>query len=57
MIRVLEAPTAHNYAELGLWYDALQSLTEEIEQTPNDASLVAQRADLLRQVGLEVTLR
>ena len=51
------SPTAETYAELGLWYDALQSLTEGIEQTPNDASLAAQRADLLRQVGLEVTLR
>jgi len=39
-------------AEAGLWYDALDSLSQQITTSPNDATLLAQRAALLDQVGL-----
>ena len=41
------------YAEAGIWHDALGSLTDLIEAQPADKALVAERADLLRQVGLK----
>jgi hypothetical protein len=40
------------YAEAGLWYDALGSISELIEVTPYDAPLRQQRSELLSQVGL-----
>ncbi len=40
-------------AEAGIWYDALDGLSAQIESSPDDASLRAQRADLFEQVGLE----
>ena len=40
------------YAEAGLWYDAIGTLSELLEQTPNDAALLDQRSALLRQIGL-----
>ena len=40
------------YAEAGLWYDALGSISELIEVTPFDAQLRKQRSALLSQVGL-----
>jgi Domain of Unknown Function (DUF928) len=40
------------YAEAGVWYDAFESVSNAIEAHPDDASLRAQRASLLRQVGL-----
>ncbi len=49
--------TASTFAELGLWYDALQSLNDAIERAPDDASLLAQRAQLLDQANLEVAIR
>jgi len=45
-----DAPT--EYAEAGLWYDALQALSEQIRMRPNDVSLRRQRGNLLNQVGL-----
>ena len=44
------APRA--YAEAGIWYDALDGLSAQISQRPDDASLRQQRAALLDQVGL-----
>jgi hypothetical protein len=41
------------YAEAGIWHDAVGSLTDLIEAQPNDKSLLAERSDLLRQVGLK----
>jgi len=41
------------YAEAGLWYDALSTLSDLIEATPADLELRQQRAALLKQVGLE----
>ena len=40
------------YAEAGLWYDAIAALSTQIARSPGDASLRAQRAALLEQVGL-----
>jgi Domain of Unknown Function (DUF928) len=40
------------YAEAGLWYDALHSISDLIELRPNDAQLRKQRSALLTQVGL-----
>jgi hypothetical protein len=40
------------YAQAGMWYDALDTITNAIEANPNDASLKEQRASLLKQVGL-----
>jgi hypothetical protein len=43
----------HLYAEAGLWYDALTTLSDFIEATTTDLGLRQQRAALLKQVGLE----
>jgi hypothetical protein len=40
------------YAEGGIWYDALASVSKGIESSPADAGLRAQRAALLDQIGL-----
>ena len=40
------------YAQAGIWYDAFESVSNAIEAHPDDASLRAQRASLLQQVGL-----
>lgn len=40
------------YAEAGLWYDAISTISEMIEKTPDDRTLRKQRASLLQQVGL-----
>lgn len=39
-------------AESGIWYDALDALSEQIAANPGNAKLLAQRAALLEQVGL-----
>jgi hypothetical protein len=43
---------AEVYAQAGVWYDAFESVSNAIEAHPDDASLRAQRASLLQQVGL-----
>ena len=40
------------YAEAGLWYDAIGSLSRLIERNPADAELRSMRAALLEQIGL-----
>jgi hypothetical protein len=40
------------YAESGIWYDAIDGLSQLIAQQPGDAALRAQRAALLEQIGL-----
>ena len=40
------------YAAAGLWYDALDSISDLIEARPSDAQLQKQRSALLTQVGL-----
>ena len=41
------------YAENSIWYDALQSISDQIAQNPKDQGLRDERADLLTQVGLK----
>jgi hypothetical protein len=43
---------ASAYAQAGIWYDALDAISNAIEASPNDSSLREQRAALLKQVGL-----
>jgi hypothetical protein len=45
--------THYVLSEAGIWYDALDALSKQIESSPNDANLLAQRAALFEQVGLE----
>jgi hypothetical protein len=40
-------------AEAGIWYDALDSLSQQIEAAPENRNLRAQRTALFDQVGLE----
>jgi hypothetical protein len=40
------------YSEAGLWYDAVATVSEMIEATPQDQTLRKQRAALMSQVGL-----
>ena len=42
------------YATSGVWYDALSALSDEIDASPKDAALRAERAELLRQAGLKL---
>ena len=44
--------TPQAYAEAGIWYDALDGLSTQIGNSPNDTGLRQQRAALLDQVGL-----
>jgi hypothetical protein len=48
-----EGATAAVFAEEGLWYDAIGALSDEIDDDPGNVQLAEQRADLLRQVGLD----
>jgi hypothetical protein len=40
------------YAQAGIWYDALEAISDEIDAHPADKSLQKERADLMKQVGL-----
>jgi Domain of Unknown Function (DUF928) len=40
------------YADTGLWYDAIAAISQLIAAAPDDRLLHAQRASLLRQIGL-----
>ena len=48
----LAGPTPQAYAQAGIWYDALDGLSAQIGERPNDTGLRQQRAALLDQVGL-----
>lgn len=48
----LASPTPQAYAQAGIWYDALDGLSAQIGERPNDTGLRQQRAALLDQVGL-----
>ena len=51
------ASRPHVLAKAGIWYDALDSLSREIDAAPGNRTLWNQRAELLKQVGLpEVSL-
>jgi hypothetical protein len=41
------------YAEAGIWYDAIATLSDQIEAQPENKTLRETRADLLQQVGLK----
>jgi hypothetical protein len=41
------------YANQGLWYDALETLSDEIDTKPKENGFREMRCDLLRQVGLK----
>jgi hypothetical protein len=43
----------HRYAEAGLWYDAIRTISELIRKNPAERILKLQRASLLEQVGLK----
>jgi hypothetical protein len=47
------ADLAGVYARNGIWYDALESISNAIEAAPDDKSLQNERADLLDQAGLK----
>lgn len=40
------------YAQSGIWYDALESLSTQIKKSPGDDALKQERSSLLDQVGL-----
>ena len=44
------------YADQGIWYDAIDTLSRLIQANPADDTLRHQRAALLRQEGLETTI-
>ena len=48
-----EGRAVHVFADEGLWYDALTSLGDRMEQSPGDPELAEMRSSLLRQVGLQ----
>lgn len=53
--RIKRAPQAAwpaVYADSGIWYDAIDQLSQQINARPDDARLRGQRAALLEQVGL-----
>jgi len=39
-------------ADAGIWYDAIDAISQQIDAEPGNAALVRARADLLEQVGL-----
>lgn len=41
------------YAENGIWYDALQAVSDQIDHAPQHAALRRERADLLKQIGMD----
>jgi hypothetical protein len=52
LIQADKKAMAHIFAEEGIWYDTIASLSELIETNPDDTVLREQRAALLEQVGL-----
>jgi hypothetical protein len=49
-------PGVDTYAGLGLWYDALESISDSIEAAPGDPALRRQRNALLRQAKLDAAI-
>jgi len=44
---------AHVYAQEGIWYDAIESLSQMIVKYPNEKQFAEDRDSLLKQVGLD----
>ncbi len=54
--RISAAPKGESHyvlAEAGIWYDALDSLSLQVDAAPEDENLRAQRTSLFAQVGLK----
>ena len=43
---------AARYAEAGIWYDALEAVSDQVESSPGDTTSQRYRAALLKQIGL-----
>jgi hypothetical protein len=52
----LGQPGVGAYADLGLWYDALESISDAIDASPNDPVLRGHRNALLRQAKLDAAI-
>ena len=52
----LTSVSTRSYAALGLWYDALESISDAIEAAPADAVLRSQSNELLRQADLDAAV-
>jgi len=52
LARAGKAELAFDYAEAGLWYDALAAISDMVDSAPDDSGLRSQRAALMVQVGL-----
>lgn len=52
----LGPPGVDTYADLGLWYDALESISDAIDSAPADPVLRGQRNALLRQAKLDAAI-
>jgi Domain of Unknown Function (DUF928) len=57
LARAGKAQTPPIYAEAGLWYDALEAISDLIDAAPHTPALRQQRASLLEQVGLSEIAR
>ncbi len=53
LAKAAESDKAAVYAEHGIWYDALQTISEQLVKSPHDQALLDQRASLLKQVGID----
>ncbi|HLZ33364.1 MAG TPA: DUF928 domain-containing protein [Nitrospira sp.] len=47
-----DADAPKQYAEAGIWYDAVMAISNQIQSNPADADLRQMRASLLQQAGL-----
>ena len=45
-----------DFAQAGIWYDALESLSDEVDDHPNDRKARFLRSALLRQVKLDAAV-
>jgi hypothetical protein len=52
----LGQPGVDTYADLGLWYDALESISDSIDAAPADPVLRGQRNALLSQARLDAAI-
>ena len=55
LARASEKEIPFIYAQAGLWYDALKSISDLIDAAPQDQELQNQRTALLKQIGLPST--
>ncbi len=53
LIHTEKVKVPHVYAETGIWYDAISSISNLINNSPDNITLRKQRASLIEQVGLQ----